>query len=542
MLQLRSLGRFILGLLLLSVVPPLAANDVIPRPLHTEPATQSGTLVPLPKGPISYASKCLAPEAAYLKDKLGCEGYERKLRFSRKLGHGILLRVDSTLSGGPEAYRLESNASGVTLTGASRAGVFYAIQTLLSSLTPQGMLPAETVTDAPRYPWRGIMLDESRHFFGRGKVEQMLDLMARFKLNKFHWHLTDEPGWRIEIKRYPRLTEEGSRGNWSNMADRTPCFYTQEDIRAIVAYAAERHIEIIPEIDMPGHATAATRAYPILSGGGTKEHPDFTFNVGRDTVYTFLTYVLREVTELFPSPYLHLGGDEVAFGIEAWKTDPDIQALMKREGFTDVKQAERYFMFRMADSVRVLGKQLIGWDELLDFHMNTSETLIQWWRHDRVQSLKACLAEGYSTILCPRRPLYFDFIQHSSHHWGRVWNGFCPLEDVYAFPDAGMKSWQLTNEQLSHILGLQANVWTERIHTPERLDFMLFPRLCAVAESGWTRPEYKDYSDFTRRMERVYTLLDKLRIYYFDPRDPNRHAEPVGAQRKEVKVPMDFRD
>lgn len=534
----RKARLILFGLLCLHGQGRAATTDVIPQPAEV---CGEGRMLALPAGPVCYADASLAPEARYLQEELRKQGFERKLKASRKLKKGFLLRLDPSLKGGPEAYRTETADRGVTLTGNSRAGVFYAIQTLLQQLS-DGRLPAGTVADSPRYAWRGIMLDESRHFFGRSKVEQILDLMARYKLNKFHWHLTDEPAWRIEIKRYPRLTEEGGRGSWSNPGERRLQYYTQDDIRAIVAYAAARHIEVIPEIDMPGHATAANRAYPFLSGGGTKDHPHFTFNVGLDTVYTFLTNVLREVTELFPSPYLHIGGDEVSFGIEAWKTDPHIQALMRREGMTDVKQAERYFMHRMADSVRVLGKTLMGWDELLDLQPDTARTLIQWWRHDRPNYLKNALKSGFRTVMCPRRPLYFDFIQHKTHRWGRVWNGFCPLEDVYAFPDNDLAKWNIPEDELRHAIGLQANVWTERIHTPERLDFMLFPRLCAVAESGWTQPENKDYADFSRRMEAAYKLFDKLNIYYFDVRQPGHHAEPKGAERVKDDVPMDFRD
>ena len=299
---------------------------------------------------------------------------------------------------------------------------------------------------------------------------------------------------------------------------------------------------VIPEIDMPGHATAANRAYPFLSGGGTKDHPHFTFNVGRDTVYSVLTQVLREVKDLFPAPYLHMGGDEVAFGIKAWEKDADVQALMRREGMTKVKEAEAYFMHRMADSIRALNRTVAGWDELLALRPDTARTLIFWWRHDRPADLSRSLRMGYTTVLCPRRPLYFDFIQHATHRHGRVWNGFCPLEDVYAFPDPLLASLKPTDAERRHIAGLQANVWTERIHTTQRLDFMLLPRMAAVAEAGWTAPERKNMADFERRMQREYRLYDSMDLYYFDPREPQHHPEPAAAERQNEKVSMDFRD
>ena len=491
---------------------------------------------------VSYSTSDLKEEAAYLQQALQERGAQPTLKESKKKRKGFFLEIDSTRYTA-EGYRLTLSPKYITLTGGSDAGVFYAIQTLLQQWDAHnGLLPSGTIEDTPRYSWRGIMLDEARHFFGKQKVKQILDLMAYYKLNKFHWHLTDEPAWRIEIKKYPLLTSIGGRGSWSNPDTEQDQFYTQNDIREIISYATERHIEIIPEIDMPGHATAANRAYPELSGGGTSEHPEFTFNVGKKKTYDFLTDVLREVADLFPSRYLHIGGDEVSYGIEAWKTDSAIQSLIKRKHLPDVKAAEHYFINRMADSVKTLGKILAGWDELLDAHPNQQQTLIMWWRHDRINSLKKSITQDYATIMCPRRPLYLDFIQHKNHKWGRVWNGFCPLKDVYMFPDEGFATWNLPQNKQKFIQGLQANVWTERIHTPQRLDFMLFPRLCAVAEAGWTRPDNKNYNDFCRRMEYAYRIFDRMGIYYFDNRNPEHHPEPVGAVRKDKNIPMDFRD
>ena len=265
--------------------------------------------------------------------------------------------------------------------------------------------------------------------------------------------------------------------------------------------------------------------------------------MGKEETYTFLTDVLREVAALFPSEWLHLGGDEVAYGSEAWKRDPHVQALMAREGLTTVKQAERYFMRRMADSVRMLGKTLVGWDELLDLGLDPQRGLIMWWRHDKPDYLRRSLDGTYTTILCPRKPLYFDFVQHADHKWGRVWDGFCPLEDVYAFPDAWFEGWGMTPERSAHILGIQANVWSELMHTAERVDFMTFPRLCALSEAAWSQPGVKDYDDFMRRMEAVFASFDRLGIYYFDPRNPGHHPEPAGPEIIKRQPPkMDFRD
>lgn len=493
------------------------------------------------EGKIGCLDTEFLPEALFLKDQLQELSYKMKVS-KKKKGAVIFLKQSADIQN-KEGYRLRITPKEVVISSNSRVGIFYGVQTFLQLLKNEGQeLICCEIEDTPRYGWRGFMLDESRHFFGKEKVMQLLDWMSYYKLNKFHWHLTDESGWRIEIKKYPRLTTIGGKGNWSDPNCTDVCFYTQEEIREIVAYAAQRHIEIIPEIDMPGHATAANLAYPIYSGGGTPEHPDFTFNVGKEEVYQFLTDVLREVTTLFPSSLMHIGGDEVAFGIKAWETDPAIQAMMQREGLKNVKEAECYFMHRMVDSVHMLGKTVVGWDELLDLNVPVEETLILWWRHDRVNQLKKSLSGGYATVMCPRRPLYFDFIQHKDHKSGRVWAGFCPIEDVYAFPDKGMAGWEIPAGQLPHIRGIQANVWTERMHNTKRLDFMTFPRICALAESAWTPAEMKNYESFTRRMKKAYQDFDQAGIYYFDVRNPEAHPEPAGPQQQKRNLPMDFRD
>lgn len=428
---------------------------------------------------------------------------------------------------GDEAYELEITKKGAVVRASSQAGLFYGMQTLRQQVA-SGKVHVGIIKDSPRFTWRGFMLDESRHFFGMEKVKQLLDIMAYYKLNKFHWHLTDSPGWRVEIKAYPELTRAGAVGNHSN--PKAPAtYYTQDQIQEIVSYATARHIEVIPEIDMPGHATASNRAYPAYCGGGSESHPDFTFNPGKEDTYIYLGNILKEIAVLFPSQYIHIGGDEVSFGSEAWNTNADVQALMQREGLKDLKQVEAYFIHRMANKVHELGKTMIGWDDMLDCKLPSTDNVVMWWRHDKPQRLQQALDNGFNVVLCPRRPLYFDFIQHDTHKVGRVWNGFCPLDDVYAFPS-------MQNPQ---ILGIQANVWTEVISTPERLDFMTFPRLIAVAEAAWTMPEQKDYQDFLLRLEQTYRHLDDLHIFYFDHRAPSRHPEPLGPQNRSMN---DFKD
>ena len=428
-----------------------------------------------------------------------------------------------------ESYFLETTKKGVVLRAASENGIHNGLQTLKqliffsTSTTGEIVLPILTIDDRPRFGWRGVMLDESRNFFGVEKVKQLLELMSMHKLNIFHWHLTDDPGWRIEIKKYPKLTTVGGLGYELN-PDAPAQYYTQEQIKEIVEFAAERFIEVIPEIDMPGHARAANRAYPEYSGGGSESHPEFTFNPGKEETYEYLTDILREVTTLFPSEYIHIGGDEVHFGNENWNTDSDVQLLMKRENLKDLKAVETYFVHRMADSIRMLDKTVIGWDEIVDHQLSNDNSLVMWWRHDRTNKLEAALSGDYDVVLCPRIPLYLDFDQDESHQHGRKWGGaYSPLEMAYEFPPDTLLN--LAPKQ-NQIKGIQANIWTERIEDNKRFDYMTHPRLSALAEAAWTNKENKNYDDFQQRLKPMLSYFDNLGIYYYNPFDPESTPEP----------------
>ncbi len=527
-----------LSLSVLSCTGVSTRVDVIPYPNDVKVSGSAVNFAGMER--IVYPSE-LSSDAAFLQKSLKERGYNLQLDENGKHSKGaVTLSPDTACD--REAYTLKASTKGLKISG-GQDGVFWGIQTLLQELDHDG-LNAGTIQDSPRYGWRGFMLDEARHFFGEQTVCQLLDVMAYYKINKFHWHLTDAQGWRIEIKGYPKLATVGGIGTHSD-PDAPVQYYTQEQIRRIVDYAAERHIEVIPEVDMPGHASAANRAYPQFNGGGTPQFADFTFNVGKEETYAFLTAVLREVGDLFPSQYIHIGGDEVFYGSSAWNSDPYVQSLMHREGLATVQDAEGYFVKRITDSLKVMGKKVIAWDDVLDFELDKDNNYICWWRHDRPQSLRKSLEKGYTTIMCPRKPMYYDFIQDSTHTCGRIWDGFCPLEDVYAFPDAWYEGWQLTEADMGKVIGIQSNLWTELVHNRDRFDFMIFPRICALAESGWTLAENKDYADFSRRMESAYRMFDEMGIYYFDARDPKHHSEPAGPVIKKRDAPkpkMDYRD
>jgi len=434
---------------------------------------------------------------------------------------------------GAEGYELVVGENGIQITARTPQGIFYGLQSVRQLLPPQVesseqveglelLLPFVQIKDRPRYGWRGLMLDESRHFFGKAYVKRLLEQMAALKMNVFHWHLTDAPGWRLEVKKYPRLTSIGGIGNKSDPAA-PAAYYTQDDIREIIAYAAERHIQVLPEIDMPGHATAANRAYPEHSGGGNEKRPNFTFNPGREETYSFLADILGETVALFPTPWIHYGGDEVHFANSQWIDLPEVKTLMAEHGLKDLKEVEHYFNRRMADEIDRLGKKTVAWDEVVDAGIDPDKAIIIWWRHNVPEQLSKALDKGYQVVLSPRRPLYFDFVQHDSHQIGRRWDGFNDLQQVYGYPNFPAN---YPEQQHGQILGMQASMWTETVQTDERLDFMVFPRLTAIAEAAWTDASNKDFEGYRQRLKPMLERLDVLGINYFDPFNPEETPEP----------------
>ncbi len=468
--------------------------------------------------------------AGYLKASRGLD-----LSIAKEGGSNaiVLALVEKDLGLGKEGYVLEVSSGGVKITANSESGVLYGIQSLRQLAGASAEIPCMTVRDRPRYGWRGLMLDESRHFFGKTEVLKLLDRMAYYKLNRFHWHLTDAPGWRIEIKKYPKLTGVGARGCHTD-PEAPAKFYTQAEIKQVVKYAGDRGITVVPEIDMPGHGSAANRAYPEHSGGGSKRLPDFTFNPGKEATYAYLTDILKETADLFPGPWLHFGGDEAHYGNAKWLGLPDVQARMKKEGYTTLLQIEHYFNRRMAGVISSLGKTTIGWDEVTNSGVKPSEAIVMWWRHNKPEALDSALKKGFGVILCPRVPCYFDFVQHSSHKSGRRWRGkFSDLPGVHAFPEGLIDKYDAKTQK--QIMGIQTCVWTEKIKKVKRLEFMTFPRLAALGEAAWTQKANKDYPDFQKRLKTHLKQYDKWGICYFDPFAPSSVKEPIGATRKKAK-------
>ncbi|WP_454879263.1 beta-N-acetylhexosaminidase [Sphingobacterium detergens] len=447
----------------------------------------------------------------------------------------MIVKLDSKLQ--HEAYRLKIDRKGIAIYASDRSGIVNALASLEQVFTAAErkgnafLLPVLNIEDKPQFGWRGFMLDESRHFFGKEKVKSLLDWMAFYKLNKFHWHLTDEPAWRLSIQKYPWLTQVGGIGNYLDPYAPVQ-YYSQADISEIITYAAERNIEVIPEIDMPGHATAANRAYPFLSGGGNEKHPDFTFHPAKNTTYTFLTDVLREVKTLFPSVYIHLGGDEVAFGSDAWDNDAKVQELKKTVGLKSNKEVEEYFIHRMADSVAGINGKIIVWDEMVDAKLAKDQTVMMWWRHDKPEQLNKILDKGYQVILTPRLPMYFDFVQQENHKYGRKWGkGFNPLQDVFDFAGSQLDS---LGKRKKQILGIQANLWTETVTNVNRLDYLVFPRIAALAEAAWVPGTGRNFDEFAKKLKKHLPLYRDQGLYYFDPfKDSNPEPAVIKKSQKQ---------
>lgn len=429
-----------------------------------------------------------------------------------------------------EVYELVVNSDKITIKASDDHGVFNGVQTLLQMIYHANThssfikLPLCKINDQPRFSWRGFMLDESRHFYGKEKVKQTLELMAMHKLNVFHWHLTDAPGWRIEIKKYPKLTGIGAVGNQSNPNSPT-AFYTQDEIREIVDFATDRFITVIPEIDMPGHLSAAMLAYPEYSGGGTEKYPNFTINPAKNESYEFLMDIIKELEDMFPAPYIHIGGDEVSFGSSQWAKDPDVIKLQEKYELLDLKEVEHFFIRRMYDSLSSLNKTLIGWDEVANAKIPINNSVVMWWRHKHTNVLHDLIQNNYQVVLCPRIPMYLDFVQDSAHQYGRRWQGeFCDLEKVYDFPVH-----LNIDYQNAKILGIQGNLWTNRISSEESYDYQTWPRLSAIAEAAWTDESNKDFIQFLKKLKKMHQVYDEYNLYYYDYFNPTKRMEPEGS-------------
>ena len=463
----------------------------------------------------------------------------------------IELRRDATLKRlGAEGYLLDVRSGRILIRAPEAAGLFYGVQSLRQLLPPdifraapagktEWHVPAVTIEDMPRFPWRGAHLDTGRHFMPKEFVKKYIDLLALHKLNTFHWHLTEDQGWRLEIKRYPKLTEIGA---WrkETLAGRKGAtnppafdgirhggFYTQQDAREIVAYARARFITVVPEIEMPGHAMAAIAAYPELGVTGEPVEVARTWGIFSDilnaepSTVEFMQNVLAEVLEIFPSRYIHIGGDEADKA--KWKVNPRIQARIKTLGLTDEHELQSWFIRQMDTFLAGRKRRLVGWDEILEGGLAENAVVMSW--RGTKGGIEAARAR-HDVVMAPTSHTYLDYYQSKDQSAEPLAiGGFLPLETVYSFEPIPA---ELEPQYVRHVLGAQAQVWTEYMPTPKKVEYMAFPRLTALAEVVWTPREKKDYTDYLARLREHLTRLQALDVNF-------RPLEPPGHDDRQVR-------
>ena len=469
----------------------------------------------------------------------------------------VALRVDAALGRalGTEGYRLDATSKGVTIRAATPAGVFYGIETL-RQLLPTSIfraaqvvgvdwtVPAVSIDDTPRFSWRGGHLDVARHFMPKEFVKKYIDLLALHKMNRFHWHLTDDQGWRIEIKEYPKLTAIGGwrpetlLGHESDNpalltfdGKRYGGFYTQDDIREIVAYAADRFVTVVPEIEMPGHSQEVVAAYPEL--GCTTDHVDprtrwgvspYLLNADDSTI-TFMQHVLGEVLQLFPSPWIHIGGDEATK--EQWRASAEIQARIAALGLKNEDELQSWFISRMDAYLTSHGRRLVGWDEILQGGLAAHATVMSW---QGVNGAIAAARAGHDAVLAPGATTYFDHYQsRDTTHEPLAISGFLPLDTVYAWepmPAALEPPFQ------DHILGVQGQLWTEYLPDPKAVEYMAYPRMSALAEVAWTPAAARHVEDFRARLAVHLERLIALDVGFRPPFPGSSARKPAPRRRR----------
>lgn len=529
--KLNLLGWSLAGLLMTacSNQPTTVANyEVVPMPLEINTTQQasfllkSGVTVYYPAG-----NEKMQRNAEFLASYVKAQtGIELQVQAGEGGKEGIVLQL-GLANDNPEAYQLKVDASQVVISSPSEAGVFYGIQTLRKAVdVAEGSnveLPAVEIKDQPRFGYRGMMLDVGRHFFSMDEIKTYIDMMALHNINRFHWHLSEDQGWRIEIKKYPKLTEIGSMrketviGHNSGKYDGKPYggFYTQEQAKEIVAYAAERYITVIPEIDLPGHMQAALAAYPELGcTGGPYEVwtqwgvSDNVLCAGNDQTIQFIKDVLAEIVEIFPSEYIHVGGDECPK--VKWSTCPKCQARITALGLksdnkhTKEERLQSYVIHEAEEFLNSKGRKMIGWDETLEGGLAPNATVMSW--RGEAGGIEAA-KQHHDVVMTPNTYLYFDYYQSKDTETEPMAiGGYLPIERVYSY-EPMPKS--LSPEEQKYIVGVQANLWTEYIPDFKQVQYMVLPRMAALSESQWCAPEKKNYEAFLQRVSRLVNIYAK---------------------------------
>ena len=534
MKKLVKLAGMFLALTLVSCgQQPVEELSIIPVPLKAE--LQGGAFVVNENTQLWID----APEADknQLQEYLAASPLKLAVAAEAPASNAIVLKQVEELPGiaSAEGYVLTSTKKGVDIQAKTGAGLFYGVQTLLQMATEGNKVAFGTITDEPRFEYRGMMLDVSRHFFGLDFVKKQIDAMAYYKLNRLHIHLTDAAGWRIEIKKYPRLTnfaawrsgknwkewwngdrkymEEGSEGAEGG-------YFTQDQCREIVEYAKKHYITVIPEIEMPSHSEEVLTAYPELSCTHVL-YKQADFCVGNEKTFEFLENVLLEVMEIFPSEYIHVGGDEASK--QSWKTCPLCQARMKKEGLKDVDELQSYLIERMEKFLNKHGRNLLGWDEILEGGLAPNATVMSW---RGVEGGLKAIEGGHRAIMSPGGYCYFDSYQDAPHTQPEAIGGYLPLKKVYSYDPIPET---FTAEQAKLMYGVQANLWAEYIPTPEHMEYMIYPRILALAEVAWSAVANKNYEDFHGR---ALKAVDELRAKGYHPFDlKNEVGNRPGADK-----------
>ncbi|GAB6866949.1 glycoside hydrolase family 20 protein [Bacteroides acidifaciens] len=502
----------------------LKAQSVIPVPLKMEQGMGSFLLSEKTKlytnlqgGEAQLLENCLQTLPVHLK------------KGKKKDTQNVLSLLITEKSGQlptPESYTLSVTPERIRIQATSGAGLFYGIQTLLQLSVSSGTgvitVSAVEVQDTPRFAYRGLMLDVSRHFFTKEFVKKQIDALAFYKINRLHLHLTDAAGWRIEIKKYPLLTEFAAwrtDANWKKWwnGDRkyvrfdepgaSGGYYTQDDIREIVEYARQHFITVIPEIEMPAHSEEVLSAYPQLSCAG-EPYKNADFCVGNEETFTFLENVLTEVLELFPSEYIHIGGDEA--GMAAWKTCPKCQKRMKDEHLSHVDELQSYLIHRIEKFLNARGRRLLGWDEILKGGLAPNATVMSWRGEE---GGIAAVTSGHRAVMTPGSHCYLDSYQDAPYSQPEAIGGYLPLKKVYAYNPVAAS---LSAEQAKLVYGAQVNLFTEYVPTPEHVEYMLYPRTLALAEVAWSAPERKSWPDFHARALKAVSDLQAKGYHPFD--------------------------
>jgi hexosaminidase len=496
---------------------------IIPKPASV--VFGNGSFSITPSTQIKMEGSGLGRSANYLNDYLQ-EFYGFRLSITKQSPKSDLIilnyeRLDYPI---PGAYNMEVNDKTIYIAGDNEEGVFYGIQSLIQLLPPRPSksltLAAVKIEDHPRFAWRGLHLDAGRHFFPVDYVKKYIDFIALHKMNDFHWHLTEDQGWRIEIKKYPLLTQSGSCRDRTVIGHNTPdydstkyCgYYTQEEIKEVVKYAADRYITVIPEIELPGHSSAALAAYPYLgcTGGPYQVAQRWgvfrdIFCAGNDSVFLFLQDVLDEVMNLFPSKYIHIGGDESPK--DRWKVCPKCQQRIKDNNLKDEHELQSYFIQRIEKYINSKGRQIIGWDEILEGGLAPNATVMSW--RGEKGGIEAA-RQHHFVIMTPGNYVYFDHAQKKNDDSLTI-GGFLPLETVYNYEPVPK---ELTADEQHFVLGSQANVWTEYINNESKLEYMVFPRLSALSEVLWSPPDIRNWDDFSKRLLIQFKRYDLWKVNY----------------------------